>query len=279
MWLSIFQAEKLITAHKEGKLSVDITLDLGITESAVQIVGDKFVFPDKQTLTLADLKKIVKNPTVCFFVEDNQVKKIHWFSEEMRNFYKLVPTGMKSPPTFEISGIKMHVVKEFAPDVDTKRKIAAKAPIRGKVLDTCLGLGYTAMEAAKTADAVVSCERDENVLKLIEWNPSSKPLLENRKITIIHDDVEHRIKGFPDNEFDCIIHDPPRLTLSSALYSSPFYAELYRVLKRGGKLYHYTGRPGSKKRGLDLPGSVMIKLKRVGFRNVRRVHYGIAAEK
>ncbi len=279
MWLSVFQAEQLLTAREEGKLSIPITLDLGITESIVQIVGEKFIFPDKQELSIADLKKVIKNPTVCFFIEDNQAKKIHWFSEETHNFYKLVPTGLKSPPTFEISGIKMHVVKEFAPDVDTKRKIAAIAPIRGKVLDTCLGLGYTAMEAAKTADSVVSCERDENVLKLIEWNPWSDRLKENKKIQIILDDVEQRIKGFPNNEFDAIIHDPPRLTLSSPLYSAPFYAELYRVLKPRGKLYHYTGNPGSKKRGMDLPASVMLKLKRAGFRNVRRAHYGVAGEK
>lgn len=279
MWLSIFQAEKLLKAREEGKLSVTISLDLGLTETEVQIVGERFVFPDKQALAIEDLKKILKNPTVCFFIEENQLKKIHWFSEETRNFYKLVPTGLKSPPTFEISGIKMHIVKEFAPDVDTKRKIAAIAPIRGKVLDTCLGLGYTAMEAAKTADELISCERDENVLRLIEWNPWSKPLLDNKKISIIHDEVDHRIKGFPDNTFDAIIHDPPRLTLSSALYSAPFYAELYRVLKPRGKLYHYTGNPGGKKRGLDLPGSVMIKLKRARFRNVKRAHYGVVGEK
>jgi len=279
MWLSVFQAEQLLTAHDEGKLSIPITLDLGITESTVQIVGGKFIFPDKQELSVTDLKKVVKNPAVCFFIEDNQAKKIHWFSEETHNFYKLVPTGLKSPPTFEISGIKMHVVKEFAPDVDTTRKIAAIAPVRGKVLDTCLGLGYTAMEAAKTASEVISCERDENVLKLIDWNPWSEGLKENKRIQIIHDDVEQHIKGFPNNEFDAIIHDPPRLTLSSPLYSSPFYAELYRVLKPRGKLYHYTGNPGSKKRGIDLPGNVMLKLKRTGFRNVRRAHYGVVGEK
>jgi len=279
MWLSVYQAEKLLKAREEGKLTLDITLDLGLTESAVQIVGEKFVFPDGQSLTGGDLKRVIKNPTVCFFIEESQVKKIHWFSEETNNFYKLVPTGMKSPPTFEISGIKMHIVKEFSPKEDTRRKIEAIAPIKGKVLDTCLGLGYTAMEAAKTADSVISCERDENVLKLLEWNPWSKPLLGNKKITVIHDDVEHRIKGFPDNEFDSIIHDPPRLTLSSALYSLPFYTELYRVLKRGGKLYHYTGSPGSKKRGIDLASNIMVKLKRLGFRNVRRAHYGVVGEK
>ncbi len=279
MWLSLFQAEKLLDAHDQGKLSLDITLDLGITISTVQIVADEFILPDKQRLGMAELKRIIKNSTVCFFIEDNQAKKIHWFSEETRNFYKLVPTGMKSPPTFEISGIKMHMVKEFNPEQDTKRKIEAIQPVNGKVLDTCLGLGYTAMEAAKSAEIVITCERDENVLKLIDWNPWSKPLQENKKITIMHEDVEQRVKGFPDNEFDRIIHDPPRLTLSSALYSSPFYIELYRVLKRGGKLYHYTGSPGSKKRGIDLAGNVMVKLKRIGFRNVKRAHYGVVGEK
>jgi len=277
MWLSAFQANALLEA--KGKLKVDVTLDLGLTTSEVRIEGDTFIFPDGQKLSINDLKKIVKKSKVCFFIENNEPKRIHWFDEGTNNFYKLVPTGMKTPPTFEISGIKMHVVKEMNPRQDTLRKIKAISPVKGKVLDTCLGLGYTSIEAAKTADSVIVCEKDENVIELIKWNPWSKPVLENKKIKIINEEVQHRVKGFPNNEFDRIIHDPPRLALAPQLYSSIFYTELLRVMKPRGKLYHYTGSPGSKKRGIDLQSNVMVKLKRVGFKNVKRAHYGVVGEK
>ena len=53
------------------------------------------------------------------------------------------------------------------------------------------------------------------------------------------------IQSFADAAFDRIVHDPPTLRLAGDLYSGEFYVDLFRVLRRGGRLYHYLGDPNS----------------------------------
>jgi len=188
-----------------------------------------------------------------------------------------VPT--KDAPTLEISGIRMHVTKEMTPMEDTKRKLESIAPVRGFVLDTCMGLGYTAILASKTADFVITCEKDENVIEIAHHNPWSMELFNNKKISILKTDIFEEIKVFKASMFDAIIHDPPRLSTASELYSLDFYKQLFRVLKNNGRLYHYTGSPGSKNRKINLSGSVGKRLKIAGFREIQKAHYGLAARK
>ena len=54
----------------------------------------------------------------------------------------------------------MHRIKGTDPIRDTKEKLKALGPVSGRVLDTATGLGYTAIEAAKTADHVLTLELD-----------------------------------------------------------------------------------------------------------------------
>ena len=173
----------------------------------------------------------------------------------------------------------MHATKSMTPMEDTKRKIGSISPINGNVLDTCMGLGYTAIAASKSADFVFTCERDENVIEVAKHNPWSQELFNNKKISIMKTDIFDEIKIFKSNMFDMIIHDPPRLSLSTLLYSLDFYSQLFRVLKKGGKMYHYTGSPGSKNRNVNLPGNVSKRLKQAGFRDIEKTHYGIKAIK
>ncbi|MFW9852735.1 MAG: SAM-dependent methyltransferase, partial [Candidatus Thorarchaeota archaeon] len=49
------------------------------------------------------------------------------------------------------------------------------------------------------------------------------------------------------------------------LYSIEFYIDLYRILRKGGRLLHYVGNPGSKYRGKDFVKGVQNRLKDVGF--------------
>ena len=79
--------------------------------------------------------------------------------------------------------------------------------------------------------------------------------------------------------FDVVIHDPPSLTLATYLYSTEFYKQIFRILKPKGKLYHYTGAPGSKNRKINLVGNVSAKLKRIGFKDVKDAHFGLTAVK
>ena len=179
----------------------------------------------------------------------------------------------------EISGIRMHVTKEMTPMEDTKKKIESISPLKGIVLDTCMGLGYTAILASKYADFVFTCERDENVLEIAKFNPWSKELFDNKKINILNASIFNQIKIFKNGMFDAVIHDPPRLSLATELYSSEFYKQVFRVLKNNGKLYHYTGSPGSRNRKINLAGNVAKRLKQAGFKEIKKAHYGLKAIK
>lgn len=271
------QAQQLLEALKKGLKEIEISLNLNKTLSKVNIQDKVFIFPDNQKLEESQLKKPLKDDASCFLIRDNSLIKIQLFSEQTNKFYKLVPT--KDAPTLEISGIRMHVTKEMSPMEDTKRKLEAIAPVKGFVLDTCMGLGYTAIFASKTADFVITCEKDENVIEIAHHNPWSKELFNNKKISVLKTDIFKEIKAFKANMFDAVIHDPPRLALASELYSLEFYRQLCRVLKNNGKLYHYTGSPGSRYRKINLSGNVSKRLRIAGFKGIRRAHYGLAAKK
>jgi uncharacterized protein len=264
------QAKELLIGAKE------ISLDLGLTKSKVDKIADKWVFPDGQHLEEKDLKKAIKKDNICFFIEQNSLVPVSSFSEETSNYYKLTPTN--SWPTLEISGIRMHVTKTMSPKEDTEQKISFVSPCTGTVLDTCTGLGYTAIMASKTAKEVYTFEVDEHVIEIEKANPYSKGLFENPKVKRHHGDIFEEIKSLKAESFDRVIHDPPRLALSTLLYSQGFYNQLFRVMKKGSKLYHYTGDPGSK-RGLDIRQGIIMRLEEAGFKNIKRVFNGVAAEK
>src|SRR3989338_2587672 len=171
MILSYIQAQQLLEANKKGLKNAEISLDFNIFKSEVKIAEDFFILPDNQRLDESQIKKVIKNETSCFLVEGDSLIKVQLFSEHTNKFYKLVPT--KDAPTLEISGIRMHVTKEMTPMEDTKKKIEIISPIKGMVLDTCMGLGYTAILASKYADFVMTCEKDENVIEIAKFNPWS----------------------------------------------------------------------------------------------------------
>lgn len=277
MIISYYQAEQLLEAKKKGLTTIDISLDLNISKSKINIENNFFIFPDNQKLEESQLKKPLKDNTSCFLIENNSLIKIQLFSEQTNKFYKLVPT--KDAPTIEISGIRMHVTKEMTPIEDTKRKIESISPINGFVLDTCMGLGYTAILASKTADFVITCEKDENILEIARLNPWSKELFSNKRISILKTSIFDEIKMFKNNMFDAVIHDPPRLSLATELYSLEFYKQLFRVLKKDGKLYHYTGSPGSRFRKVNLAKNVSKRLRDAGFKDIKKAHYGLTAKK
>lgn len=277
MIISHYQANQLLEAKKKELKSIDVSLDLNKSKTKISIDNNFFIFPDNQKLEEYQLKKPIKDNTSCFLIKDNSLTKIQLFSEQTNKFYKLVPT--KDAPTLEISGIRMHVTKEMTPMEDTKKKIGSISPLKGMVLDTCMGLGYTAILASKTADFVFTCEKDENVIEIVQLNPWSRELFDNKKIVILKTSVFDEIKMFKSSMFDTIIHDPPRLSLATELYSLEFYKQLFRVLKKDGKLYHYTGSPGSKNRKINLAGNVSKRLKLAGFKDIKKAHYGLIAKK
>jgi hypothetical protein len=85
----------------------------------------------------------------------------------------------------------------------------------------------------------------------------------------------------PAASFDSVIHDPPRFSLAGELYSEEFYREIFRVLRRDGRLFHYTGNPHVVKKGSSFVDGVIHRLKAAGFRHVQKVGHlmGVSAQK
>jgi predicted methyltransferase len=170
-------------------------------------------------------------------------------------------------PTLFINGIHMHRITGGGPLADTIIKVnTARIQRHMKVLDTCMGLGYTALLSALKGAKVYTIEVSENVLAIAEHNPPSW-LLTRLNVTILHADVTEAIHYMPDNFFDRVIHDPPRFEIAGELYSLEFYKELYRVLRRNGILFHYTGMP-RKLRGRGhgpIVRGIISRLREAGF--------------
>jgi hypothetical protein len=114
---------------------------------------------------------------------------------------------------------------------------------------------------------VITIELDPAVLAIARLNPWSKELFESEKIEQLLGDAVDVVNGFRDEAFDCIIHDPPQFSLAGELYSGEFCGQLFRVLSRGGKMFHYIGDPASKSSG-SVTRSVLRRLKEAGFRDV-----------
>ena len=262
-------AARIREAAAAGKATVGASLDLGRTETELDIAEGVVRFPDGQRLPLDDLAEVEDNPESVYAVLDGELEKVTWFSAETGKVYTLRAT--RGWPALEISGILMQRIKDVDPREDAASKAAAVAPVRGRVLETCFGLGYSAIHTARDADSVLVFEIDPNVVEMAHLNPYSAPVFEpGSKIEVREGDVAEEIRGLRDASFDVIIHDPPTLAIAGDLYATSFYRELFRVLRPGGKLFHYTGDPGSRNRRQDLPGRVAQRLREVGFSSVRR---------
>ena len=177
---------------------------------------------------------------------------------------KLVPTEW-GPPTFEIDGIKMLPTAKVSPYADAEHKVEWIQPRGKRILDTCGGLGYFAAWCLQGCAAeVVSFEKNPEVLwlrSLNPWSPGPSAVLH-----LTRGDVAQEIRTLPDDSMDAILHDPPRFGIAGELYSQRFYDHLARVLKRKGRLFHYTGTPNKLTSGRDVPAEVATRLRRAGFR-------------
>ncbi len=262
--LSHYQAAALLEARRAGHATAVTSLDLGLTTTEVTLAPDQLILPD-QVVPWRELEEIARHDTACFIVDNGHAQMIRGFSDLTGRVYGLMPT--EAAPTMLISGLPMHRIKGTDPYRDTLAKIKAVAPITGRVLDTCTGLGYTAIEAAKTAEHVITIELDSTAQEMARCNPWSRSLFDNPKIEQIIGDTFEVIASFDDGDFHIILHDPPMLSLAGDLYSGEFYRDCWRVLRRNGKLFHYIGDP-ERKSGARTTKGVVRRLQEAGFAHV-----------
>lgn len=247
--------EAMRKAHRAGAATLDCSLDLQRTRVTIDLHEggwsrgqDSYPWIPKP-----------KDRTIYHWTGEVWESAQH-FSDSL---IKLVPTTW-GPPVFEIDGIKMLVSEKVSPWEDAKRKVALIEP-RGKtILDTCGGLGYFAAWCLEGGAARIhSFEKNPDVIWLRGLNPWSPPAA--GVLSLAEGDVSTEIGQLGDASFDAILHDPPRFGIAGELYSQAFYDELARVVRRKGRLFHYTGTPNKLTSGRDVPREVGKRLQQAGF--------------
>lgn len=254
--LHYYNCKKILEGEKV------VSLDLGLSVENIQI-EEKYVKIREYNIKLEEIKRICNDKSKSIYVIENEnVKKILFFKE---NVYKLRLVKPNTAPTLEINGIHMHRIKGITPWEDSKIKVSCVNVKNRSVLDICTGLGYTAILAKKFGcKEVITIEKDENVLKVAEYNPWSKEL---ENIEIINEDAFFALEKI-DRRFDVIIFDPPRFSLAPELYSKEFYSILKGKLNPNGKIFHYVGDVWIKK-GKIFWKEIRNRLKNVGFKNIK----------
>jgi predicted methyltransferase len=226
----------------------------------------------------------------CFAVTPNGLEEVQVFSEQTNRRYSLLATA--GAPTMLVSGVQMHRTTGTDPWSDTLAKVRCVAPVVGRVLDTCTGLGYTAIAAvgagsgagpgagAGGADGVLTIEVDPGAVAVARLNPWSRPLFRHPRIERRLGDSAEVVQELQDGAFARIVHDPPAFSLAGDLYSGAFYRQLYRVLGRGGRLFHYVGNAASGS-GRRVTRGVQQRLHEAGFSRVlpRPEAFGVLALK
>ena len=265
-------------AYRRGHPAVVASLDLNLTQVEVGLEQSGARLPDGQLLDWEAVEGIAGAESSCFVIRDGMAEPVQFYSEATDRAYSLYPTA--GAPTMLVSGIPMHRIKDTDPHADTLEKIRAARPVVGQVLDTATGLGYTAIEAAKTAAHVTTIELDPAALQVCRCNPWSQGLFNNPKITQMVGDSFEVVLELENSSYTRIIHDPPAFALAGDLYSGEFYRELHRLLRNNGRLFHYVGDPESKS-GHSITSGVMRRLEQAGFREVRRAPraFGVTALK
>ena len=254
-------AEALLAARDASAGEWSGSLDLGLSNGSAQLAKDawqwrdhRYPYPDK-----------LKDRTIYYW-DSETFASVARFAGSL---IKLVPTEWGAP-TFEIDGIKMLPTSKESPFEDARRKVALVEP-RGKlVLDTCGGLGYFAACCLEAGVAHIhSFEKNADVLwlrTLNPWSPDPDASAGRGRLQLTHADVAQAIAQIADTSVDALLHDPPRFGIAGELYSHAFYGQLARVLRRGGRLFHYTGSPNKLTSGRDVPREVANRLEKAGFK-------------
>ncbi|MGA0586537.1 class I SAM-dependent methyltransferase [Dyella sp. KRB-257] len=251
----------LLDAARRGAASWQGSLDLGrssdeavLDADAWHWRGQRYPYPGK-----------LKERTVYWW-DGEEFAPVMRFSGSL---IKLVPTEWGAP-TFEIDGIKMLPTSKESPYEDARRKVALVEPHGKSVLDTCGGLGYFAACCLDAGVArIQSFEKNADVLwlrTLNPWSPDPDAPEHGGRLQLAHADVSEAIARIADASVDALLHDPPRFGIAGELYSRAFYDQLARVLRRGGRLFHYTGSPNKLTSGRDVPREVARRLEKAGFK-------------
>ncbi|MFZ2752421.1 MAG: SAM-dependent methyltransferase [Lysobacteraceae bacterium] len=254
-------AEALLAARDAGADTWTGSLDLGRSSGEARLDADAWEWRGQRYPWPGKLK----DRTIHSW-DGDEFTAVSRYSGAL---IKLVPTEWGAP-TFEIDGIKMLPTAKASPIEDARRKVALVQPQGKTVLDTCGGLGYFAACCLEAGAArIQSFEKNADVLwlrTLNPWSPDPEAPEFGGRLQLAHDDVSQAIAQIADASVDALLHDPPRFGIAGELYSQVFYDQLARVLRRGGRLFHYTGSPNTLTSGRNVPREVAKRLEKSGFK-------------
>ncbi len=253
--LSSKELRRMQEAIAMGEKEIEASLDLGLTKTSVKVYPQGFLFGKKKI----EFPRMREGDNDAYLLTKNKLEKIQFFSTETNLLYKLIPTSYR--PILQCSGTSMHK-KEFVERIEADK-------LTGKVLDAGTGLGYTAIAAAKTAEEVLTLEKDKNVIQVAKLNPYSQELFSGNNIKRLTGNIVQKITAFSDEEFDFVIFDAGTPKSSDDFFSLKNYQQAYRVLKRNGKLYHYLPKHHVQ-RGRDFGGEAIERMRRAGFKLIER---------
>lgn len=257
-------ADRILQSMKRGDKTVSLSLDLNLSEKDCEIRGADLIVDEDTRVSRVDLEMVASQKNKVFSFDNGRMTPL----EVRGNGYcKLVATS--GAPTLEIDGIKMHRSKDIDPLHDAKLKTELVVRPGDVVLDTCGGLGYSAVFALKAGAAkVISFEKNKAVIQLRDINPWLKKYMDPR-LEFRRGDSTEEIEGVENKSVNSIIHDPPRFTSSTGdLYGKAFYDHLFRVLAPRGRLFHYTGSPKRVKAQDRFVNNTINRLARSGFQKL-----------
>lgn len=266
-------------------VEVEHSIDLGMTKSNLVLdTAEGGGLLDTDGNLLASIEEITeiarkKQGVHALFTDGSAPWKINTLSDNTDKPASLAPpldgTGK---PTMVLGGFTMHriVGEAVNPATDTEAKLSAVKLFKGaRVLDTCCGLGYTAILAARRVGEegqVITVELDDASIEMCASNPWSRALFDGSlpQLQVVQGNSCEVVHRFEEGVFDAIVHDPPaRAITETDLYSESFYAAMKSRLKKNGQLFHYIGSPTSTESG-RLYAGITERLRGAGFTSVER---------
>ena len=253
--------DRLLAARDAGDAAWTGSLDLGRSTATATLSVEDWEWRDQRYPYPGKLKD-----RTIYWWDGDEFAPVSRYAGKL---IKLVPSEW-DVPTFEIDGIKMLPTAKQSPLYDARRKVALVEPQGKRVLDTCGGMGYFAaccLEAG--AVSIHSFEKSPEVLwlrTLNPWSPDPEAAHNGGRLQLAQGDVSREIENLADASVDALLHDPPRFGIAGELYSQAFYGQLARVLRKGGRMFHYTGTPNKLTSGRDVPREVATRLEKAGFK-------------
>ena len=253
--LTLKNHTELCAARDASTTKIECSLDLDRTRCQVEVDESGWTWQGQRYPFMESCKD-----RTIYFWDGSAFLPVSRYTTAL---IKLVPTEWGAP-TFEIDGIKMLPTAQVSPWADAERKVGLIQPRAKVVLDTCGGLGYFAAWCLQgQAAKILSFEKNPDVIwlrTLNSWSPEVGGAL-----SLTQGDIAAIMPTLANESVDAILHDPPRFGIAGELYSQVFYDHLSRVLKRKGKLFHYTGTPNKLTSGRDVPNEVSKRLRQAGF--------------